>query len=254
MEDYQLLIDLHKGTNRQGPGGDAETAMALDLSLVDRSAPLKIADIGCGTGASTLLLAQELNAQITAVDFLPDFLQVLESKARSMGLSAKIKTLSCSMENLPFGNGELDMIWSEGAIYNIGFERGVKDWNRHLKVGGILVVSEITWTTDSRPSELQNYWNNEYPEIDIASAKISVLEKNRYAPMGYFVLPEHCWLANYYRPLQKSFKAFLDRNGNRQEARAIVAAENQEIELYEKYKNYYSYGVYIARKLNEQQP
>lgn len=41
----------------------------------------------------------------------------------------------CSMENLPFGDREYDIIWSEGAIYNIGFERGVIDWNRYLKVG-----------------------------------------------------------------------------------------------------------------------
>lgn len=80
MEDYQLLIDLHKDADRQGPGGDAETKMAMDLSMADRATPLKIADIGCGTGASTLLLAQQLNAQITAVDFLQDFLEVLENK------------------------------------------------------------------------------------------------------------------------------------------------------------------------------
>ena len=73
MEDYQLLIDLHKSANRQGPGGDAETEKALSLALVDRAAPLKIADIGSGTGASTLLLARLLEAQITAVDFLQDF-------------------------------------------------------------------------------------------------------------------------------------------------------------------------------------
>ena len=70
-----------------------------------------------------------------------------------MGLSEKITTLCCSMDNLPFGDEEYDVIWSEGAIYNIGFERGVIDWNRYLKVGGLLVVSEITWiTTAARPN------------------------------------------------------------------------------------------------------
>ncbi|EAZ92248.1 class I SAM-dependent methyltransferase [Crocosphaera chwakensis] len=250
MEDYQLLIDLHKSANRQGPGGDAETKMALDLSMIDQSAPLKIADIGCGTGASTLLLAQLLEAQIAAVDFLQEFLDVLEGKAENMGLSETITTLCCSMENLPFGNEEFDIIWSEGAIYNIGFERGVKDWKPYLKMGGVLVVSEITWITDSRPSELQKYWDEEYPEIDVASSKIGILEKNGYSPIGYFILPEHCWLANYYRPMQNSFKDFLYRNGNSEEAQTIVKSENREIELYEKYKTHYSYGVYIARKLN----
>jgi SAM-dependent methyltransferase len=249
MGDYQLLIDLHKGANRQGPGGEAESEKAINLAMLDRSAPLKIADIGSGTGASTLLLARLLNAQVTAVDFLQDFLDVLEGRAKNMGLSEKITTLACSMGNLPFRDDEYDLIWSEGAIYNIGFEKGVTDWNRYLKAGGLLVVSEITWITSSRPLELQKYWAGEYPEIDLASSKIGILEKNGYSPIGYFVLPEHCWLDNYYRPMQNSFNDFLNRNGNSEEARAIVEAENREIELYEKYKTHYSYGVYIARKL-----
>ena len=254
MEDYQLLIDLHKGANRQGPGGDAETEMAINMSMIDRSAPLRVADIGCGTGASTLLLAKLLNAQITAVDFLRDFLEVLEGKSEDMGFSDKISTLCCSMDNLPFGDEKFDVICSEGAIYNIGFRRGSKDWNRYLKVGGILVVSEITWITASRPMELQKYWDEEYPEIDVASSKIRVLEKNGYSPIGYYVLPVHCWLENYYRPIQNSFKDFLNRNGNSETARAIVEAEKREIELYEKYKTHYSYGVYIARKLDLPKP
>jgi len=250
MDDNHLLIDLHKRQKRQGPGGDVETERALSLARIDRTTTLRIADIGCGTGASTLLLARLLDAQITAVDFLQDFLDVLEGRAENMGLSEKVTTLCCSMDNLPIGDEEYDVIWSEGAIYNIGFERGVKDWNRYLKVSGLLVASEITWIASSRPSELQKYWDEEYPEIDLASSKIHVLEKNGYSPIGYFVLPEHCWLENYYRPMQNSFEDFLNRHGKSEEAREIVEAENREIELYERYKAHYSYGVYIAKKLD----
>lgn len=246
--DYKLLIDLHKQGYRQGPGGDAETEQALNLAMIDRSAPLKVADIGCGTGASTLLLARLLNAQITAVDFLQDFLDVLNERAESAGVADRISTLACSMDNLPFANGELDIIWSEGAIYNIGFEKGVAEWRRFLKVGGLLIASEITWLTDSRPVELQKHWDSEYPEIDVASAKIRILEKHGYSPVGYFVLPEHCWLDQYYRPMQARFEDFLKRNGNSEEARAVVAAEQQEIDLYETYKAHISYGVYVAKK------
>ncbi len=249
MDDFQLLIDLHKNANRQGPGGDAESKKALSLATIDQAAPLKIADIGCGTGASTLLLARLLDARITAADFLQDFLDVLEGRAERLGLSDKVTTLCCSMDNLPFGDEEYDVIWSEGAIYNIGFEKGVKDWKRFLKTGGMMVVSEITWLTNDRPPELQEYWQNEYPEIDTASSKIESMENNGYSPVAYFVLPEHCWLDNYYRPMQDGFEAFLKRNGNSEKAQAIVNAEKKEIALYEKYKAHYSYGVYIARKL-----
>ena len=249
MEEYQLLIDLHKRAKRQGPGEDAETEKAIDLAMLDPSASLRIADIGCGTGSSAMLLARLLSARITAVDFLQDFLEALENRAEKMGLSDKIRTLNCSMDNLPFGDEEYDVIWSEGAIYNIGFEKGVKDWKRFLKTGGMMVVSEITWLTADRPSELQEYWKNEYPEINTASSKIDILEKNGYSPVAYFVLPEHCWLDDYYRPMQDGFEAFLKRNGNSEKAQAIVNAEKKEIALYEKYKSHYSYGVYISRKV-----
>jgi SAM-dependent methyltransferase len=250
MEDYQLLIDLHKRAKRQGPGGDAETKIAIDLAGLSSSAPLKIADIGSGTGASTLLLARTLNAQITAVDFLPDFIEVLQTNAENEGLSKKIDPLVCSMDSLPFDEEEYDVIWSEGAIYNMGFENGINDWQRFLKPGGLLIVSEITWTTNDRPIEIEEYWAGEYPEIDTASAKINILENSGYSPVGYFILPEHCWLDNYYRPMQSSFCAFLARNDNNEKAQAIVDAEKTEITLYERFKQHYSYGVYIARKLS----
>lgn len=249
MDELQLLIDLHKGASRQGPGGDAETEKAIDLAYIDRSAPLKIADIGCGTGSSTLILARLLNAKITAVDFLQKFLDVLETRAQSDGVAESITSLCASMDDLPFEEKEFDVVWSEGAIYNIGFQNGVADWKRYLKPGGLLIASEISWITNTRPSEIQHHWDSEYPEIDVASSKIKVLEENGYSPIGYFVLPEHCWLDNYYWPMQAGFEDFLDRNGNSDEARAVVEAEIKEIELYEKYKSYYSYSVYIARKV-----
>ncbi len=248
MDDLKLLIDLHKGACRQGPGGDAETLRAIDLAGLNRNKSLKIADIGCGTGAAALLMARLLDARITAVDFLQDFLDVLKTRAQNEGVAEKISPLCASMQNLPFASEEFDVIWSEGAIYNIGFAKGVSDWIRYLKPGGMLIVSEITWITGTRPPEIQNYWNSEYPEIDTASAKIEVLEKTGYSPVGYFILPEHCWLDNYYGPMRCSFQAFLNRNGNSKEACSIVEAERREIELYEKFKAHYSYGVYIARK------
>ena len=197
MDDLQLLLDLHIDADRQGPGGEAETEKALRLAMLDSSAPLKVADIGCGTGASTLSLARRLNARITAVDFLPEFLEVLTKNAKTAGLDGKISTLACSMDELPFADGEYDLIWSEGAIYNIGFEKGIRDWNRYLKVGGLLAVSEITWISATRPAELQDYWQAEYPEIDLASVKIGLLEQHGYSPVGYFFLPQYCWLKQH---------------------------------------------------------
>ena len=127
--NYDLLIELHKNNTRQGPGGYKQTKQALFLTgLLDIKAmqPLQIADLGCGTGASTLILAQKLNADVTAIDLFQDFLDILISNAQKLNIASKIRTLGCSMEKLPFQSNSLDAIWSEGSIYNIGFEKGIK--------------------------------------------------------------------------------------------------------------------------------
>ena len=249
MLDLDLLMDLHVDGERQGPGSEAETLQALKLTGVDQNAPLQIADLGCGTGASTLVLAQALqNAQITAVDFLPPFLEKLQTRARERGVAEQITTLACSMEELPFAAGTYDLIWSEGAIYNMGFEKGVCELKRFLKPGGKLAVSEISWLSSSRPTEIQEFWEQNYAEMATPAGKLKVLEKHGYAPEGFFVLPADCWLENYYGPLQKRYDAFLARHNFSDAAQALVESDKAEVDLYQRFQKFYGYGFYIASR------
>lgn len=247
----EILIALHKDNARQGPGSDEFSKMAATLTGLPRDAPLKIADIGCGTGASTLLLAKEFpNAHITAVDFLPEFLAVLTSTiGNDKELSSRITPLAKSMTDLPFEEAQFDLIWSEGAIYNMGFQAGVKAWAKYLKPGGILAASELTWITGQRPEELTTHWEKEYPEVDVASGKFSVLEKHGYSPVGYLVLPESCWIDEYYAPLERRFDVVAEEFGNSDEVMKVIEGEKAEIAMYKKYREYFSYGFYVAKKM-----
>lgn len=244
--DLSLIADLHVNNPRQGPGGDDETRLAIQLAGLDADAPLRIADIGCGTGAASLVLANALDADIIAVDFLPQFLNKFTQEVEKQGLSSQIKTSEADMNTLPFEHQTLDCIWSEGAIYNMGFENGINVWKRFLKPGGILAVSEITWFTDTRPQELTDYWQSAYPQIATASDKIAQLEKAGYQLKGYFPLPEYCWTQNYYEPLELGFEKFLSRHPKNTEANELIAADKQEIALYQQFKAYFGYGFYIA--------
>ncbi len=248
MDDLALVIDLHRDGARQGPGGDEETRLAIRLSGLKPGENLRIADLGCGTGASALVLAGALDARVIAVDRLPAFLERLERRAAEAGLSGGIEPLAASMDALPFDEGSLDAIWSEGAVYNLGFASGVRAWRHFLKPGGVLAVSDLTWLTRQRPAELEAHWRQEYPEVDTAAARMAILEDSGFSPLGYFALPEACWLDNYYRPLQARFAAFLSRHDHSPAARALVAAEQAEIELYEANAASFGYGYYVARR------
>lgn len=249
MDELELLVDLHRRQERQGPGGTDQTLKALDLSGLRGRKDLSIADIGCGAGASTLVLAQETGGPIIAVDLFEAFLQELEKRAEERGLSGAIQTQQVSMDALTFDEASLDLIWSEGAIYNIGFANGVRLWRRFLKPGGIIAVSEMTWLTDRRPPGINDHWRQEYSEIDTAAAKIKQLEESGYMLMGYFPLPKECWAENYYSPLEASFDNFSLRQSHSQAAQALITEQNQEIAFYERSSDYMSYGFYIAKKV-----
>lgn len=248
MTELELIINLHKNSARQGPGSPEDTLRALSFVDLPKDQTLKVADIGCGSGGQTITLAQNLNAEITAVDLFPDFLEELEEKARPLGLWTKIKTLNHSMEDLPFGTESYDLIWSEGAIYSMGFREGIKQWKDHLKIGGYLAVSEITWITNTRPSEIEDFWHREYPQIDTAAPKVQQLEDNGYSLVGYFYLSPESWRDHFYQPLEARFASFLERHHLSALARKVVEEHRAEIELYERFGEYYSYGFYVARR------
>lgn len=248
MNEMDLLADLHRHTDRQGPGSEKDTLLAMALAGLPDPTFLNMADIGCGSGGQTLTLAKHLNGHITAVDIIPVFLEELQKRATQAGAQKKITTLCASMEDLPFEVASLDGIWSEGAIYSMGFERGVKAWKKFIKPGGFLAVSEITWTTHVRPPEIESYWMRECPEISTAAEKIRILEENDFTLTGYFVLPESSWTETYYKPLATGFDAFLERHRHTEDALKVIQEYLEEIAQFEKYKAYYSYGFYVGRK------
>jgi len=249
MNDLSLLIDLHLRNDRQGPGSDAETRRAIEIARLDPNKQLAIADIGSGTGASSFVLAETLNGHITAVDFAEPFIERLREQAAAKGMSDRIEPMVGQMESLPFNDAQFDVIWSEGAIYNMGFVEGLRAWRRYLRQDGVIAVSEITWTTAHRPAVVESHWNREYPGIATASDKLQLVEQEGYAPLGVFFLPPECWEAHYYKQLHAAFPAFSERHGNTEAAQQIIKAEEAEMALYRDYGQWYSYAFYIARKI-----
>jgi ubiquinone/menaquinone biosynthesis C-methylase UbiE len=195
------------------------------------------------------VLAQHSPGHITGIDLFPAFIDLFNGNAGKLNLQDRIKGVIGSMDNLPFQNEELDLIWSEGAIYNIGFERGLNEWRRFLKTGGYIAVSEVSWFTDERPAEINAFWQNEYPEIDTIPKKIAQTQKAGYIPVANFILPENCWTEHYYIPQIEAQEVFLRKYKGNPTAGELVANQRHEALLYSKYKMYYGYVFYIGKKI-----
>ena len=246
--DMQLICEYFSSLERQGPGSPEVTLRAL--SFIDNlTAESRIADIGCGTGGQTMVLAQHASGTITGIDLFPDFIDLFNANAAKLNLQERVTGKVGSMDQLDFQPGELDMIWSEGAIYNIGFERGVNEWRKFLKPGGYIAVTEASWFTDYRPTEIDDFWNDAYPEIDTIPAKMLQLQNAGYIPVAEFILPEKCWTENFYVPQKKAQEVFLEKYPGNTAAEELVANERHEAHLYDKYKEYYGYVFYIGKKI-----
>ena len=120
----ELMVRLHLDNPRQGPGSEEMAKLALRLAKISPEKSYRIADIGCGTGAQTITLAENIQGEIIAVDLFKAFLDKLEERILKKNLKSPIKTMVASMDDLPFKEKELDVIWSEGAVYNMGFKKG----------------------------------------------------------------------------------------------------------------------------------
>ncbi len=246
--DLELIFEYFSSLERQGPGSPEVTAKALSFvdGLTDGS---RIADLGCGTGGQTMVLAQHAPGQITGVDFCPVFINRFNQNAEALGLQDRANGVVGSMDDLSFQDEELDLIWSEGAIYNIGFERGLTEWRKFLKPGGYVAVTEAAWLTDDRPAEIEDFWMGAYPEIDTIPNQVAQLHNAGYLPMATFLLPESCWTEHFFAPQVDVQKAFLEKNAGSKSAEEFVVYMQHEAEMYRKYKEHYGYVFYIGKKI-----
>ena len=241
-----VLYELFSNMPRQGPGSKESTRKAY--RLIPRLPPQPhILDVGCGSGMQTLELARISNGKITALDNYQPFLDDLRKHAKSEGLDEKIQTINGSMLELPFTKNSFDIMWSEGAIYIIGFEKGLREWKSLIKRGGYLVASELTWIKPDMPSEIRIYLEGEYQGIKNIEENREIIQQADYNEVGSFILPKSGWWDDFYEPLQKHLNLLKPKYTGNREATAALDATQLEIDMYRKYSRYYSYVFYLMQ-------
>jgi ubiquinone/menaquinone biosynthesis C-methylase UbiE len=243
----ELLVELHVGLDRQGPGDRGATERALRMCEGLPAAP-RIADIGCGAGAQTLDLARATSGEIIAVDLFDDFLATLRAKAEAQGLGARLRTMTAYMSDLPFAEGQFDLLWSKGAIYIMGFDNGLKSWRPFVRPGGWLCVTELSFVRDDAPQDCRNHWAEFYPGMRESKVNIAAARELGWEVVEQFTLTDTAWTRDYYGPLRERLGPFREKYADDPDALTVAEMTENEMRLFDRYSQHCGYVFYVMRR------
>ena len=248
MEEHEkyieALIELHHGVERKGPGD-----LAFSKFIIEQLPPLpdtpRIADIGCGSGVATLFLAETFQSKVKAVDFSRVFLEELTQNATQKRLEHLIETIECDMAALGWEPGSIDLLWSEGAAYNITFEGALKAWRPLLSTNGIAVISEMNYFADDAPSIVKEYMKEAYPGIKTEQENVDLINTSGYETISIHRLPAKAWWDNYYDPLRQKMDTL--KNSSDQIMQAVIAETEKEMHFFQTHEQDFGYTFYIMK-------
>ena len=240
----EALFRLFEGLPRQGPGSDGCTRAAL-RRLGTLPAAARVLDLGCGSGRAALVLAEELRTRVVAVDVHAPFLEQLRATAQERGLEDLIEPRCADMAAPGVPAGSVDLLWSEGAIYLVGFADGLRLWRPLLASKGHLVVSECSWLTDDRPAELEVFWQDAYPAMGTIEANVAAARREGFEVFDHFLLPPEAWWVDFYEPLEERIADLAPAADV--DLAAVIAETRREIDLYCRFGDAYGYVFYLMR-------
>lgn len=239
-----LLGRFYENLDLLAPGDNTLTKEAFHRILPLPSKP-RILDIGCGAGRTTLVLAEACpEARIDAVDTHQPFLAKCEAAAKERGF--KITTHCFSMDKIAdeIEEESVDLIWSEGAAYIMGFEAALKSWRDVLDPDGAMVVSELCWLTDNPPEEALAFWREDYPDMTDIEETISRAKRAGFSVFDTILLPDEAWEA-YYGPLEARMDE-LEPIAD-EEMASFIRSMRREVDIFRRYKGSFGYVLFLMR-------
>ena len=235
---------LFGGMDKLGPGSDEDTRRVLDL--LPRRTFETVVDAGCGTGRQTLTLARELGTTVHAVDTHEGFLSGLASRANERGLGDLVETHAMDMAAIPQAFAAVDLLWSEGSAYNIGFAHALTLWAKAIVPGGFAVVSELSWLDDAPPQAVKAFFAAAYPDMRRVVENVATAERAGYSLLATHVLPDETWVAGFYDVLEPRAKRLMDHEDA--QVRGFAEETLQEIDVFRRKEGSYGYVFYVLQR------
>jgi len=246
---YTVVFD---GLDYLGPGDSATTRKIAERLRTEFPSPSRVADFGCGVGASALVLAQSLPmARVLAVDSHAPFIAHLEAAANAVGAGDSISAVVGDMADPPCldgARGGFYLIWSESAIYSIGRINAFTRWRGLLKPRGWLIFSDVVWQCEpsKRSEEASAFWEKEYPDIATPDTVVDQLTAAGFKPLDPISTGHQPW-ANYYESLRDRLRLLSNRQNRPQALIDLIAELEREIGVYDRAGDEVDVSFFLAR-------
>jgi len=238
-------IDLLFGEmEKLGPGGNVHTLHVL--RLLPKQQFHVIVDAGCGTGRQTMVLAKELGTLVHAVDSYEPFLNDLMRRAKEARIEHVVQTHCMDMKNIPNAFQHIDLLWSEGAAYNIGFSDALTTWASSINKDGFAVVSELSWLREQVPNTVREFFLSGYPDMQSVQQNLAVAENTGYRVLTTYTLPKEAWLEGYYDVLEPRAKSLVDHPDS--SVRDFAVETIKEIEIFRHSEDSYGYVFSVLQR------
>lgn len=242
----QLFFEVYDHLPRGGPGDTASTLKAFrQLTLPPQ--PF-IVDVACGPGMQTIDLANASQAHILAFDNHKTYVANLQVKIKQAGLTDRVQVEYGDLFKMNFAEKSVDLFWCEGALYFLGFEKALRNWQPFLKPGGYLVATEAVWLKPDPPQEVKQNWADEYPAMTDIATCLTIIDQAGYRLINHFTLPESAWWEHFYAPMEARLIQLRGQYRHHPEALDILAQLEVEVRLYEKYSDWFGYEFFICQQ------
>lgn len=242
----KIFWEIHSELPREGPGDDESTACAFRMAS-DLPAHPRVLDVGCEPGMQTLALARIGDGQIIALDTHRPFLAELRKRSAAAGYEARIGIVNASMRAMPFAAGTFDLIWSEGAMYMMGFRAGLMAWRTLLRAHGYIVVTEPCWQVREIPDVVQAHWA-EYPTMTTIAGTRDIIRECGFVDVGHFALPLASWWTDYDTPKAARLAMLREKYQGEPDALAVLDESERELAVHRRFCQLYDYVFFVMRR------